>query len=217
MGHLLIIDAVAATVVLGIWYFCFARLNRRRGLKALHSVEAACDGRGRVLETKWLGNSKVQARLAFAVHWFENVQITVRLLPRPLPFQWLLSLWRREKETVTFEADLDYSPRLRLDVLRHRWLSQSRSSLLPRSRNWTISHPGPVVLTTRSQWTHELPAVVNTLMTSRGHNLLSVRFRPDCPQLAATVALEDLADGDTAAAFLNVLQDLAAGASTSTQ
>jgi len=217
VGRLIVIDAIAATVVLALWYFCFARLNRRRGLKALRSVERACDGRGRVLDTQWLGASRVQARLGFAVHWFENVKITVRLLPRPLPFQWLLSLWRRERETVTFEADLDYSPRFNLNVLRHRWLSQSRSTLLPRTREWTITHPGPVVLTTRSQWTHELPAVVNTLMTSRGHNLLSVRFRPDSPQLAATVALEDLSDGETAAAFLNVLQELAAGASTSHQ
>ncbi|WP_205687853.1 hypothetical protein, partial [Ciceribacter ferrooxidans] len=70
-------------------------------------------------------------------------------------------------------------------------------------------------LTTRTEWTHELTPVVNTLMTSRGHNLLSVRFRPDSPNLAATIALDALSDEETTAAFLGVLRDLAAGSSAS--
>ena len=55
--------------------------------------------------------------------------------------------------------------------------------------------------------------VVNALITSRGHNLLSVRFRPKSPHLAATISLEALADEQAAAAFLTVLRELAAGAS----
>jgi hypothetical protein len=45
-------------------------------------------------------------------------------------------------------------------------------------------------------------------------NLLTVRFRPDSPHLAATIPLEALSDEQAAASFLNVLQELAAGAST---
>ena len=73
------------------------------------------------------------------------------------------------------------------------------------------------MLTTRTHWSHELTPVVNTLMTSRGHNLVSVRFRPESPHLAATVPLEALSDEQAAAGFLSVLRDLAAGASTSRQ
>jgi hypothetical protein len=54
-------------------------------------------------------------------------------------------------------------------------------------------------------------------MTSRGHSLLTVRFRPDSPNLAATIPLEALADEEATAAFLNVLRDLASGASASRQ
>src|SRR5581483_5657912 len=125
--------------------------------------------------------------------WFENARITIKLLPRPIPIQWVVCLWRRQKETLTFEADLDYSPTFQLE----------------------ISRPGPVVLTTRTEWTHELTPVVNTLMTSRGHSLITVRFRPDSPNLAATIPLDALADEEATAAFLNVLRDLAAGASAS--
>ena len=77
-----------------------------------------------------------------------------------------------------------------------------------------ITRPGPVVLTTCTEWRQELPPIVNTLMTSRGHSLLSVRLRPESPHLAATIDLDDLSNEEAAASFLGVLRDLAAGAST---
>jgi hypothetical protein len=55
--------------------------------------------------------------------------------------------------------------------------------------------------------------VVHTFKTSRGHSLLSLRFRPESPHLAATVALDTLSDKESAAGFMTVLRDLAAGAS----
>jgi hypothetical protein len=208
---------VAATAIVAVWYFLFSRYNRRRGTVVLDWVEAACAARGRVVETRWLSASSLQAHFSFATHWFENARITIKLIPRPIPIQWALCLWRRQKETLTFEADLDYSPNFQLEISRHRWLTQRPKEISNPERNWTISRPGPVVLTTRTEWTHELTPVVNTLMTSRGHSLLTVRFRPDSPNLAATIPLEALSDEEATAAFLNVLRDLASGASASRQ
>jgi hypothetical protein len=213
---LIAIDAVSvATAVVVVWYFLFSRYNRRRGALVLQWVEAACATRARLVETKWLSASRLQAHFSFASHWFENARITIKLLPRPIPIQWIVCLWRRQKETLTFEADLGYSPSFHLEISRHRWLTQKPKEISNPERNWTISRPGPVVLTTRTEWTHELTPVVNTLMTSRGHNLLTVRFRPDSPNLAATIPLEALSDEEATAAFLTVLRDLAAGASAS--
>jgi hypothetical protein len=127
----------------------------------------------------------------------------------------MICSWRRQREVLTFEADLDDSPAFHLEISRYRWLTQKPKEINSPERNWTISRPGPVVLTTRTEWAHELTPVVNTLMTSRGHNLLSVRFRPDSPNIAATIALDALSDEETTAAFLGVLRDLAAGSSAS--
>jgi len=214
---LFLIDAVGALALVGLWYLCFAHYNHRRGKKALRWMEAACSHRGEVIEARWFGSSRLQAHLRFAAHWFENARVTIRLLPRPLPIPWLLSAWRKQRETLTFEADLDCPPGIRLEVLRHRWLTHSDDKLVRKSRNWTVLRPGPIVLTTCTRWKQELPPVINTLMTSRGHNLLSVRFRPDSPHLAATIDLEALSDEQAAAGFLGVLRDLAAGASTHRQ
>jgi hypothetical protein len=217
VGRFLVIDALGAAVLAAFWYTFFIRFNHRRGIEALRRMEAACSGEGRIVQARWLSTSRLEASLRLASHWFGHAQLTVRLMPRPLPFQWLLSIWRKQKETVTFEADLDSGPNSPLEVVRHRWFTEGHPALRADSREWSLSSPGPIVFTTRPEWTQGLPPVVNTFMTSRGHNLLSVRFRPESPHLAATVALDDLSDRDAAASFLSVLRDLAAGASTSRQ
>jgi len=213
--RLIAIAVVCATTLVALWYLVFSRYNRRRGALVLQWVEAACASRGRIVETKWLSGSRLQAHFSFATHWFENARVTIKLMPRPVPLQWIVCMWRRQRETLTFEADLDDSPTFHLEISRHRWLTQTPTEISNPERNWTISRPGPVVLTTRTEWTHELTPVVNTLMTSRGHNLLTVRFRPDSPHLAATVPLDALSDEEATAAFFTVLRDLAAGSSAS--
>ena len=203
--RLIAIAVVCATALVALWYFVFFRYNRRRGSLVLRWVEAACASRGR-----WSRSSS-----AVTPHWFENARVTIKLTPRPVPLQWVVCVWRKQRETLTFEADLDDSPTFHLEISRHRWLTQTPKEISNPERNWTISRPGPVVLTTRTEWTHELTPVVNTLMTSRGHNLLTVRFRPDSPNLAATVPLDALSDEEAMAAFFSVLRDLAAGSSAS--
>jgi len=215
VGHPFLIAVLAATVLIGLWYFYFAGYNRRKGMKTLRCVEAACITRARILEAEWIGTSRLQARLRFADRWFDNANLTISLRPRPLPVQWLFSYCQKQKETLTFEADLDYVPGMRLEVLRHQWLTHRGRRVRRNSQTWNVSRPGPVVLTTSAQWQRELPPIVNTLMTSRGHNLLNVRLRPESPHLAATIDLETLSGEDAAAGFLGVLRDLAASASTS--
>jgi hypothetical protein len=160
----------------------------------------------------------LQANLRFASNWLENPRITVRLLPRPIPIQWLLSIFRKQKETLTFEADLDSVPTFQLEVYRHRWLTHKHTRMMGKgTKQWSVSRPGPVVLTTRTHWNQELTPVVNTLMTSRGHNLVTVRFRPNSPHLAATVTLDSVSGEQAVANFLNTVHDLATGASARQQ
>jgi hypothetical protein len=211
VGNLVLILGASAAASLLLWYFAFARYNRRRGVKALHWVEAACDGRGSIVESRWTGATRLKARIRFSTQVIEDAFVTVRLRPRPLPLNWALSLWRKQKETLTFEANLDSVPAFNLEVFRHRWFTHNSPEDETGSRAWMISRPAPVVLTTRANWNQELTPVVNTLMTAGGHNLISVRFRPDSPHLSATVALESLANQQASAGFLEVVRELAAG------
>jgi hypothetical protein len=199
------------------WYAMGIRYNRRKGTQALLRFEAACSENGRVVDSHWGSLSQLNARFRFAAHWFENAHVTIKLVPRPLPIHWILSIWRKQKETLTFEADLEGPNSLSLELLRHRWVTHKHIQASSQSQNWSIARPGPVILTTRTQWTQELTPIVNTLMTSRGHNLLSVRFRRQSPQLAATIDLDTLTDEEAAIGFLGVLRELASSASAQRQ
>jgi hypothetical protein len=219
VGRLIAIDAIGAVAALGLWYFFFSFYNHRRGVVALRWVQSACAGKGRVLDPRWLSNSRLYARLQFPSRSFENARVTVRFRPRALPVQWLLSCWRKQKETLTFEADLGGSPSFHLEVVRHRWCAHSRGVNTRRrnDREWDVYEPGPVVLTTRTHWKQDPTAELNTLMTVRQQDVLQVRFNPESPQFSATIALDALDDPRTAAGFLTTLRELAAGASAHRQ
>ena len=219
MGRLLVIDVVIAVGALGGWYVLFAAYNRRRGAEALRWVQSACAGKGRIVESRWLNSSRLYARLQFPSRGFDNARVTMKFRPRALPVQWFLSRWHKQKETLTFEADLGGSPAFRLDVVRHRWCAHSRgvTTRQKNERQWDIYEPGPIVLTTRTHWKEDSTPELNTLMTVRQQDVLQVRFRPESPQFSATIALDALDDPRTAAGFLTTLRELAAGASAHRQ
>lgn len=220
MGRLLAIDGVTAVAALAAWYFLFAAYNRRRGADALRWVQSACAGKGRILDARWLNSSRLYARLQFPSRSFENARVVMKFRPRALPVQWFLSVWHKQKETLTFEADLGGNPSFHLEVMRHRWCARSRGVTAQGAKNkerqWDIYEPGPVVLTTRTHWKDDPTPELNALMTVRQQDVLQVRFRPDSPQFSATMALDSLSDPKAAASFLTTLRELA-GASAHRQ
>ena len=219
MGRLLLIDVASSVAVLALWYLVFSSYNRKKGAAVLRWVQSACDGKGRITESRWLGSSHLQARLYFPSHWFENARVSVRFRPRALPVQWIISCWHRQKETLTFEADLGGSPAFHLEVVRHRWSARNRGSISATSteREWDIYQPAPIILTTRSHWKQDASAELNALMSSRRQDILQVRFHPESPQFSATVHLQTLSDPSTASGFVSALREIAAGASAHRQ
>lgn len=218
-GAFLLVDAVSAIVALALWYFLFSAYNRRKGSEALRWVQSACAGKGRVVDSQWLNSSRLYARLQFPSRSFENARVTMKFRPRPLPVQWLVSCWRKQKETLTFEADLGGTPSFHLEVVRHRWSARSRGVVAKRNdeREWDIYEPGPVVLTTRTHWNQDPAAELNALMAVRQQDVLKVCFHPESPQFSATLALDALSDPRAASGFLTTLRELAAGASAHRQ
>ncbi len=216
MARFLIIDAAGAVVVLVIWYAWFAHYNRRKGSAVLQWVQTACSGRARLLSARWTGSTRLLAELRFPPHVFEHARVIIRLLPRPVPVNWALSRWRKQKETLSFEADLDTAPRFQLEVHNYRWSGHHGKSATA-AKNWFVSRPGPIVLTSRTHWEKELGPVINSLLASRERNFATVRFSPHSPHFSATVELEGLSDHPADSGFLQALRELATGSSTSRQ
>jgi hypothetical protein len=212
VGRWILIDVGVAAMLVLLWYSWFVRYNRRRAASVLAWVQGACLGKGRLVDLEWQANSsRLRATLHLATRWFDDARLTIRLLPRPLPLKWLLSRWHEQQETLTFEADMGFPPSFHLDVVRHRWSGQTGSK--KPIRQWTITRPGPVILTTKDDWPVELTPVVNALATWRDKDFVSVRFNPTSPHFAATVALASLADQKSASALLGLIRELAASSS----
>lgn len=220
MERLFLIDVAGSVAALALWYFVFSRYNRKKGADVLRWVQSACADKGRILDSRWTGSSRLQARIQFASHWFENARVIVKFQPRATPVQWFVSYWRKQKETLTFEADLDGSPGFYLEIIRHRWCAHNRGVTSKRKqdgREWDVYEPGPVILTTRTHWKEDPATELNALMSARRQDVLQVHFRPESPQFSATVRLEALANPDAAAEFVSALREIAAGASTHRQ
>ena len=191
----------------GVPATCCSRSRRHASEKAASPI---CDGRPAAPGLK--------ATLHLSSRWFEDARLTIRLLPRPLPVQWALSRWRQQQETLTFEADMGFPPGFHLDVIRHRWSGHSGtktsgSKASACTRAWTISRPGPVILTTKEDWPVELNPVVNALASWRDKDFVGVRFNSTSPHFTATVALENLSDQKAASALLGLFRELAASSS----
>jgi hypothetical protein len=214
VARFILIDVVAAVAVSLLWYAWFLRYNRKRASEVLHWVQAACLGKGQVTDLRWQGSSsRLKATLHLSSRWFEEARLTIRLLPRPLPMQWALSHWRNQQETLTFEADMGFPPGFHLDVIRHRWSGHSGAKTTKGTRSWTISRPGPVILTTKEDWPVELSPVVSALANWREKDFVGVRFNPNSPHFSATVALENLSDQKAATALIGLFRELAASSS----
>jgi hypothetical protein len=91
--------------------------------------------------------------------------------------------------------------------------SERGEEKLRRTRAWTITRPGPVILTTKEDWPVELSPVVNALASWRDKDFVGVRFNSKSPHFTATVALENLSDQKAAAALLGLFRELAASSS----
>jgi hypothetical protein len=214
VGRFILIDVAVALTLSVFWYAWFVRYNRKRAGNVVQWVQAACLGKGRIAELKWqASSSRLRATLHLSSRWFEEARLTINLLPRPLPVQWALSRWRRQQETLTFEANMGFPPGFHLDVIRHRWSGHSGAKSSSSTRAWTVTRPGPVILTTREDWPIELNPVVNALASWRDKDFVGVRFNPNSPHFTATVALENLSDQKAAAALLGLFRELAASSS----
>ena len=214
MGRFILIDVAVALALFFFWYGWFVRYNRRRAADVLQWVQAACLGKGRIVDLRWqASSSRLKATLHLSSRWFEDARLTIRLLPRPLPVQWALSRWQRQEETLTFEADIGFPPGFHLDIIRHRWSGNSGAKSSTRTRPWIIHRPGPVILTTKEDWPVELSPVVNALAAWRDKDFVGVRFNSTSPHFTATVALENLSYKKSAAALLGLFRELAASSS----
>lgn len=197
-----------------LWYWLFLRWNRRRAKHLLASIESAFGGNGHVSSTQWLSASQFHVQLRLGNSNFMQPTVTVRMLPREVPWHWAMCVVKKRRETLTFDANLPCPPGFNLEVQNQRWSAKSRKRVMRRRAVTRLRHLGPFVLTSRHDWQRDITSMMHALATSRDCDLLSVSFRRRTPHFSATVPLEAVAGKHcTSVRVFEALRELAAGAS----
>lgn len=204
---------LVAAALMGAWYLCFRRVNRRRATCIMEWVECSLGGHGHVLGLRWVSPSRLRIPLRLPGRGFQRASMYVELLPRELPFSWLFAALKHRHDQVTFEADLETPPRFNLQVHSHRWCGRTRKKINPLSESWTFEESTPIVITTRSEWQREITMMMNSLLTSRDHELLGLCFRRRSPHFSASLRLESLVPRGGRATIFDTLRELATDAS----
>ena len=213
--HVVAIDVAAGALLATVWYLWFLHWNRSKGKEILGWIDRAFAKHGQVAAVRWEKPARFRVQLRMASAMFQNASLTIRLFPRQTLFGWLLSRTRHERETLTFQADLDSAPCFNLEVHNHRWSENKFRWTSAKVRAWSLQQAGPFVLTTRNDWQREVTAMMSALVASRECDCLSVSIRRTPPHFSATVPLATLApNSPTHTAIFDVLRELASGAST---
>jgi hypothetical protein len=117
-------------------------------------------------------------------------------------------------ESLTFHADLDLTPTYDLHVRNMRWFARSRKDLNPTSRSWKFAASEPVVLTTRTDWSKDLAATLQSVVCCEDRDQLQLKFQKTSPHFSATMPLESISpDNEDKVKFYDVLHAIADGAS----
>ena len=207
---------VAGAIVVLVWYLFFVRSNRRQAERVVEWIRAALAGQGHVVAVNWLGPSMFNVALRLGTSLFENPALMVRLVPREMPLRWLRQWWRREPATLTFEADLDVAPGFNLQIYQHCWSGRSSKRVSPDAERWQFDRVPPLIITSSQSWDGEVIGVMNTLLSCRNRDVLSLGFRRNSPHFSATIPLECISpQGRGGSNVSDTLRELAAGASAS--
>jgi hypothetical protein len=216
MWRSILIDGGIALALFAAWYFAWRYWMRRRSRVILGWVQLAFRRHGKVSDVQWLSPSRFKVDLRVRNHAFRQAQLTVQMAPRELPFSWLWYRIHKHQETVTFAADLDNPPAFNLDVRNHRWCGTAMSTPPNLSRHWSAERLGPLVITTRKDWQHEIVNMMDALAASRTYEFLKIAFRKKAPHFSATVALTAMEpDALEESTVFDVIRELATSSSPS--
>jgi hypothetical protein len=207
----------AAIVLVGGWYLWFRRIARWRSVQILGWIERAFSDYRAVRSVSWESDSSFRVELALPPSMFRRASLAVRLQPKEMPLNWLLSRMHALPETVTFEAELDQHPTSNLFLQKHQWRAGTRCVPRRTGERWQCGSLGPMVISTQPDPQQHFGAILELMLAARSGNFLYVMFRRKAPQFVACAPLSSLSPHAPHTGMFEVLRDLATIVSTSTQ
>jgi hypothetical protein len=204
MWESLLLDASVAALLVVLWYLVWRAFNRRQGETIVGWIQQAVSDRVCVSVPRWQSASRFSVQLRFTSSFRESF-IAVGLTPREMPLNWLLARYKKRREWVMFQAELDRCPQTNLLIANHRWYGATNPKGTPPESCYSL---GSLVITTREDWNNET-SLLETLLATRSHQFAHVELRKKAPHLRLTAPLESLRPGVEESGLFELLQELA--------
>jgi hypothetical protein len=104
-------------VVLVLGWFAFGMIfNLRRGDALLRWLQSGLPQIGERTTFRWLGTSVVELVINQAKKPFRRVETLIVLVPRDIPWMWLMASLQGRRDTLVFRANLTTSLRVDLEL-----------------------------------------------------------------------------------------------------
>jgi len=189
-----LVGIAVAVVALFAWYGWCKRKNQQRAHEILRWIESTLGTRSQMQSIDWLTPASFRVALRTAGDGvFRRAAVLVDLAPMHSPYAWLRRKLDSRQDTVTFEADLEASPRCMLDLHTYKLFARTRRDLQPEGAGWQFETTTPLVMTTRNEWQREVTGVISSLLQRKEKQFLDLRFAPESPNLSVTLPLGAIA------------------------
>lgn len=207
---------IAAVALCVTWYCVAMRHKQRRAREVLRWIQSALAGRGQVIGISWTGAAKFRVPLRLTCGIFQKAWVMVEMQPQQTPVQWLFHKLKKQRELVTFHADLDFPPAFSLHVHNFRWVARSSRRTPANHVGWKFECLQPLIISTRPEQQKEIACTMASLTRNDSSEFLNVSFQRSSPNFSATVPLESLAPDSPARTYMfDAMRELAGSASAS--
>jgi len=210
------ISLIAAVTLCVTWYSVATRHKQRKAREVLRWIQSSLAGRGQVIGISWIAAAKFRVPLRLNCGVFQKAWVLVEMRPEQTPLQWLLHKLGKQRELVTFQADLDLPPTFSLHVHNFRWVARSSRRTPVNQPGWKFECLQPLIISTRPEQQKEIACAMASLTRSDSSEFLNVSFQRSSPHFSATVLLDSLAPGSPARSYmLDAMRELAGSSSAS--
>src|ERR1043166_969932 len=179
---------IAAITLCVTWYCVAMRQKQRKAREVLRWIQSALAGRGQVIGISWTGAAKFRVPLGLPCGIFPKAWGLGGKQSEQPPLRWLFNKLRKQRELVTFQADLDLPPAFSLHVHNFRWVARSSRRTPENRAGWNFECLQPLIISTRPEQQKEIACAMASLTRSDTSEFLNVSFQRSSPHFSAQIS-----------------------------
>lgn len=191
---------IGISILLGVWYFVGAIINRRRGKALSQWIQSGMVYFGKISEARWIGSSGSGARLLVgkANKPFSLVEVIFLLESREIMPLWIFNRFRGKQDEMIMKGNLRRTPTIELEVARKG--SRQIKGLLDNPAQDQVpfemgGESSGFIIATRGRQDVDLIEGLQDLLVIYKDSIVQISVRRQKPHFIFRINLPPLLDG----------------------